>query len=192
MPEHLDPNALFGHDTEDNDEIRALSRSPHPYHHLNTELPHPAHRIVYRSSNATSSPPKTSSAESSRTPSPFPSFTKDSSQGSDSGTEADDEHFLKGLPAPRVRLHKGLRGRNEVISGTSTPLLSPENHDDGDAIQQLKQKEQKLRFWEDRNYRRTKELIRRVSEFIIVGSLFAVVRSNPNVTPIASAWSRGL
>ncbi|KAF6826461.1 phosphatidate cytidylyltransferase [Colletotrichum plurivorum] len=192
MPEHLDPNALFGHDTEDNDEIRTLSRSPHPYHHLNTELPHPAHRIVYRSSNPTSTPPKTSSADSSRTPSPFPSFTKDSSQGSDSGTEADDEHFLKGLPAPRVRLHKGLRGRNEVLSGTSTPLLSPDNQEDGDAVQQLKQKEQRLRFWEDRNYRRTKELIRRVSEFIIVGSLFAVVRSNSNVTPVVSAWSRDL
>ncbi|KAI8268409.1 Dolichol kinase sec59 [Colletotrichum sp. SAR11_239] len=192
MPEHLAPNALFGHDTEDKDELRTLSRSPHPYHHLNTELPHPAHRIVYRPSNPTSTPPKDSSAESSRTPSPFPSFTKDSSQGSDSGTEADDEHFLKGLPAPKVRLHKGLRGRNEIISGASTPLFSPENQEDDDAAKRQAQRTEKLRFWEDRNYRRTKELIRRVSEFIIVGSLFAVVRANPKVKPILSAWSRDL
>ncbi|KAF9874820.1 hypothetical protein CkaCkLH20_07514 [Colletotrichum karsti] len=194
MPEHLAPTALFGHDTEDNDELRTLSRSPHPYHHLNTELPHPAHRIVYRPSNATSTstPPKESSAESSRTPSPFPSFTRDSSQGSDSGTEADDEHFLKGLPAPKVRLHKGLRGRNEVISGTSTPLLFPDNQEDGDAIHYQKEKAEKLRFWEDRNYRRTKELIRRVSEFIIVGSLFAVVGANPKVKPILAVWSQGI
>ncbi|KAF4837704.1 Dolichol kinase sec59 [Colletotrichum tropicale] len=192
MPEHLAPNALFGHDTEDKDELRTLSRSPHPYHHLNTELPHPAHRIVYRPSNPTSTPPKDSSAESSRTPSPFPSFTKDSSQGSDSGTEADDEHFLKGLPAPKVRLHKGLRGRNEIISGASTPLFSPENQEDDDAAKRHTQRAEKLRFWEDRNYRRTKELIRRVSEFIIVGSLFAVVRANPKVTPILSAWSQDL
>ncbi|KAI8191551.1 Dolichol kinase sec59 [Colletotrichum sp. SAR 10_75] len=192
MPEHLAPNALFGHDTEDKDELRTLSRSPHPYHHLNTELPHPAHRIVYRPSNPTSTPPKDSSAESSRTPSPFPSFTKDSSQGSDSGTEADDEHFLKGLPAPKVRLHKGLRGRNEIISGASTPLFSPENQEDDDAAKRQAQRAEKLRFWEDRNYRRTKELIRRVSEFIIVGSLFAVVRANPKVKPILSAWSQDL
>ncbi|KAJ0294229.1 hypothetical protein CBS470a_000861 [Colletotrichum nupharicola] len=192
MHEHLAPNALFGHDTEDKDELRTLSRSPHPYHHLNTELPHPAHRIVYRPSNPTSTPPKDSSAESSRTPSPFPSFTKDSSQGSDSGTEADDEHFLKGLPAPKVRLHKGLRGRNENISGASTPLFSPENQEDDDAAKRQTQRAEKLRFWEDRNYRRTKELIRRVSEFIIVGSLFAVVRANPKVKPILSAWSQDL
>ncbi|KAI8243425.1 Dolichol kinase sec59 [Colletotrichum sp. SAR 10_96] len=192
MPEHLAPNALFGHDTEDKDELRTLSRSPHPYHHLNTELPHPAHRIVYRPSNPTSTPPKDSSAESSRTPSPFPSFTKDSSQGSDSGTEADDEHFLKGLPAPKVRLHKGLRGRNEIISGASTPLFSPENQEDDDAAKRQTQRAEKLRFWEDRNYCRTKELIRRVSEFIIVGSLFAVLRANPKVKPILSAWSQDL
>ncbi|GJC93464.1 cytidylyltransferase [Colletotrichum higginsianum] len=193
MPEHLDPNALFGHDTEENDEIRTLSRSPHPYHHLNTELPHPAHRLVYRPANATPTPPRTSSADSSRTPSPFPSFTKDSSQGSDSGTEADDEHFLKGLPAPKVRLHKGLRGRNEVLSGASTPLFSPDQEED--ALQRRKEKEDRKearRFLNDRNYRRTKELIRRVSEFVIVGSLFAVVRSNPTVRPIFSAWSRGM
>ncbi|TQN75335.1 Dolichol kinase sec59 [Colletotrichum shisoi] len=193
MPEHLDPNALCGHDTEENDEIRTLSRSPHPYHHLNTELPHPAHRLVYRPANATPTPPRTSSADSSRTPSPFPSFTKDSSQGSDSGTEADDEHFLKGLPAPKVRLHKGLRGRNEVLSGASTPLFSPDQEEA--ALQRRKEKEDRKearRFLNDRNYRRTKELIRRVSEFVIVGSLFAVVRSNPTVRPIFSAWSREL
>ncbi|GKT58544.1 phosphatidate cytidylyltransferase [Colletotrichum tofieldiae] len=193
MPEHLDPNALFGHDTEENDEIRTLSRSPHPYHHLNTELPHPAHRVAYRPSNATPTPPRTSSADSSRTPSPFPSFAKDSSQGSDSGTEADDEHFLKGLPAPKVRLHKGLRGRNEVLSGASTPLFSPDQEED--ALQRQKEKEDRKearRFSNDRNYRRTKELIRRVSEFVIVGSLFAVVRSNATVKPIFSAWSQEL
>ncbi|KAK1453677.1 cytidylyltransferase [Colletotrichum paranaense] len=193
MPAHLEPNALFGHDTEANHEIRSLSRSPHPYHHLNTELPHPAHRLVYKPPNAAPTPPRTSSTDSSRTPSPFPSFAKDSSQGSDSGTEADDEHFLKGLPAPKVRLHKGLRGQNEVLSGSSTPLFSPDQEED--ALRKQKEKEDRKearRFLNDRNYRRTKELIRRVSEFIIVGSLFAVVRSNPLVKPLFTAWIREL
>ncbi|KAK2048474.1 cytidylyltransferase [Colletotrichum somersetense] len=193
MPEHLDPAALFAHDKEENDDIRTLSRSPHPYHHRNTELPYPAHRLAYHPSNAAPTPPRTSSADSSRTPSPFPSFTKDSSQGSDSGTEADDEHFLKGLPAPKVRLHKGLRGRNEVFSGASTPLFSPDQEEY--PLQRQKEKEDRKdarRLLNDRNSRRTKELIRRVSEFIIVGSLFAVVRSNPKVKPIFSAWTQEL
>ncbi|KAF7900842.1 hypothetical protein EAF00_003063 [Botryotinia globosa] len=49
---------------------------------------------------------------------------------SDSGTEADDEHFLKGLPAPRIKPHKGLRGANGSMSSTPSPLLSPAILDD--------------------------------------------------------------
>ncbi|GKT84638.1 phosphatidate cytidylyltransferase [Colletotrichum tofieldiae] len=172
MPEHLDPNALFGHDTEENDEIRTLSRLP------------PVQRDADAAEDIVS--------RLEPDPVSFPSFAKDSSQGSDSGTEADDEHFLKGLPAPKVRLHKGLRGRNEVLSGASTPLFSPDQEED--ALQRQKEKEDRKearRFSNDRNYRRTKELIRRVSEFVIVGSLFAVVRSNATVKPIFSAWSQG-
>jgi hypothetical protein len=47
------------------------------------------------------------------------------SSESDSGTEADDEHFLKGLPAPKRRPHKGLRGGDRVLSGSPSPLVLP-------------------------------------------------------------------
>ena len=70
----------------------------------------------------------------SLSPAASEAFGRDSVPGSDSGTEADDEHFLKGLPAPRSKLHKGLRGMNEVLSGVSTPLRPAFSHQrsDGD------------------------------------------------------------
>lgn len=80
-----------------------------------------------------------------------------------------------------------------MLSGSSTPLFSPDLEED--ALRKQKEKEDRKearRFLNERNYRRTKELIRRVSEFIIVGSLFAVVRSNPLVKPLFTAWSRGM
>ncbi|ERT02225.1 hypothetical protein HMPREF1624_00523 [Sporothrix schenckii ATCC 58251] len=143
--------------------LRLLSRSPHPYHHRNSDLLHPADRIEAHAHateiNNTHDTPDTlhtaGAADTSHPahaagfqavvgaiPSPssalslasFASgfgFFKDSSPASDSGTEADDEHFLKGLPAPRSKPHKGLRGMNEVLSGISTPLLPVPLHSFG-------------------------------------------------------------
>ncbi len=133
---------------DDAEELRLLSRSPHPYHHKNADLLHPADRIAPLSPTRTLRPrprpnvpsqavSSSSGLRASTTPSAstaMPSlihsalagfFGKDSTPASDSGTEADDEHFLKGLPAPRAKPHKGLRGMNEVLSGSSTPLLLP-------------------------------------------------------------------
>ncbi|EPE09466.1 dolichol kinase [Ophiostoma piceae UAMH 11346] len=104
------------------DHLRILSRSPHPYHHNNADLPHPAHRIASLSPTRDPHHPPLLLPQKA---SPPAAFGKDSTPASDSGTEADDEHFLKGLPAPRSKPRKGLRGMNEVLSGVSTPLLSP-------------------------------------------------------------------
>lgn len=77
-----------------------LSRSPHPYHRNSRELQQPSELFLR----------------------PRPSAVP----LSDSGTEADDEHFLKGLPAPRAKPHKGLRGSvNELMSGLSSGLSTP-------------------------------------------------------------------
>ena len=82
----------------DGNSLRLLSRSPHPYQHQASD------KFAIR---PTAFPPEVS---------------REHTPSSCSGTEADDEHVLKGLPAPRLRLHKGLRGKNEVVSGTSTPI----------------------------------------------------------------------
>ncbi|KAH6686392.1 dolichol kinase [Plectosphaerella plurivora] len=198
MPDRLNPESLStGNEPEDSSQLRHLTRSPHPYHHLNSELPHPAHRVPYRaeSSLETTQPSSGARSEDSTEPSsPFPSFTKESTPASDSGTEADDEHFLKGLPAPKIRLHKGLRHHGDGASGTSSPMYSPsvvdedysQHHGEGEAA------EEKESFWDERNTRRAKEIARRTTELIIVGGLFAIVQSHPAVKPIFKAWSKEL
>ncbi|CAK7263207.1 dolichol kinase [Sporothrix epigloea] len=129
------------------DDLPLLSRSPGSYQHRNAGLLHAADHISSLSRAQNSFPghmPPQTANQSSTTFIPTPAsamslssvvsdyFSKDSVPGSDSGTEADDEHFLKGLPAPRSRPHKGLRGMSEEFSGASTPLrrtLSPERSD---------------------------------------------------------------
>ncbi|KAH6690903.1 hypothetical protein VD0002_g345 [Verticillium dahliae] len=199
-PDRLKPESLAPRDdANDIDELRSLNRTPHPYHHLSAELPHAAHRFAFPATSAagpTSAPSPARSDDSSEPSSPFPSFTKESTPLSDSGTEADDEHFLKGLPAPRIPSHKGLRGRNELISGTSSPLLSPAYFGDRSSHGKLgegqEKPEKELNFWEDRNYRRTKELIRRTLEFIISGVLFGILWTNDTVRPILREWNQEL
>ena len=126
------PEALRIHDGDrEADELRLLSRSPHPYARQNHELLEPSASFSFPSRRGI----PTSSADRApvRSTTAYPSLSsRENTPSSDSGTEADDEHFLKGLPAPRSKLHKGLRGLNEVISGTSTPLPSPAFPDDPD------------------------------------------------------------
>lgn len=190
MPGNHKPDLLHLLDLDEHNGLRKLSRSPHPYHHQNFELPYPADRLVYPV-------PSTASFESEdhhEQSSPFPAFPKDSSPTTDSGTDADDEHFLKGLPAPKARLHKGLRGHNEPLSGTSTPLPSPENLDEGGRKGVRKSKiakhlPEKLR--DPDNYRRAKVIVRRSLECSIIASLGLMVWMNPQVRLSIRTWSRG-
>ncbi|KAI1414209.1 hypothetical protein F5Y13DRAFT_18319 [Hypoxylon sp. FL1857] len=175
MPEHLDPS--------EHEALRLLSRSPHPYHRQNSELLEPSDRFAYGPSGRDhlDAPSAPSSASREVTPS------------SDSGTEADDEHFLKGLPAPR-RLRKGLRGRNEVLSGTSTPIPSPALlEEEGRKLSYNLKKDAHLgkrpQSPADR-VRRRKEIVRRSTELLIIGFLGLVVFSNNNVRPILHRWNR--
>lgn len=124
MPEHVKPSAQppsHAH-TLRADALRLLSRSPKPYHRQQFELSHAAESL----SKAQSSAPSRhhTDDEDSRSARP-PAGSYHESTNSESGTEADDEHFLKGLPAPRLRLHKGLRGADVPYSNTPSPQLSP-------------------------------------------------------------------
>ncbi|KAI0525713.1 hypothetical protein F5B22DRAFT_591254, partial [Xylaria bambusicola] len=152
----------------EHDKLRSLSRSPHPYHRQISELLEP------------------SSCYSTKRQSPPPT---------DSGTEADDEHYLKGLPAPR-RLHKGLRGRNEASSGASTPYLAP--HDEEEIRLALNAKKdrsapsQTSALVSDKlRKKRTKEIIRRLAELLIIGILGLCVQANTRVWPVLQKSSRG-
>jgi hypothetical protein len=129
MAENLKPISLQQSHAQTlrEDSLRRLSRSPHPYHRQAFELPYGSERF---STNGT---PLRSPLRSAQNTDDDEELTSPRSQSesyresanSDSGTEADDEHFLKGLPAPKLRPHKGLRGQDGILSGTPSPLLSP-------------------------------------------------------------------
>ncbi|KAI0129380.1 hypothetical protein F4776DRAFT_628900 [Hypoxylon sp. NC0597] len=175
MPEHLD---LSEHDA-----LRLLSRSPHPYHRQNSELLEPSDRLAYR-------PLRRDRPDA---PSVTPGASREVTPSSDSGTEADDEHFLKGLPAPR-RLRKGLRGRNEVLSGNSTPIPSPALLEEESRRPSYNLKPdahlgKRPRSPADR-VRRRKEIIRRSIELLIIGFLGLVVHTNKPVQSILHRRNR--
>ncbi|KAK4250693.1 hypothetical protein C7999DRAFT_28774 [Corynascus novoguineensis] len=187
MPEHMQPPTAptgSGASDHDHERLRTLSRSPHPYHRLNSEL--------FEPSNYTTSRPNTA-ADLSATPLyRFPAFARESPT-SESGTEADDEHFLKGLPAPKVRPHKGLRGRSEQASGYSTPLLSPamleEEGRETHASSNHGGYERDGRGTAER-VRRRKELTRRAVEVILLACQGVMVASNPKVQPFLSLYRK--
>jgi hypothetical protein len=200
MPEHLQPptaptasTAPIAPDSadEDHDSLRLLSRSPHPYHRLSSELLESSARVAYNADTEADGSVPDSCGTSIHA---FPSFARESPLASESGTEADDEHFLKGLPAPKTRLHKGLRGRNELLSGASTPLLSP-------AV--LEEEGRKIHlspsdgaFERDKRspaerIRRRKELVRRGTEVLLLLCQGGMVATNPQVRPFLRMHQRG-
>ncbi|KAK4204232.1 hypothetical protein QBC40DRAFT_273040 [Triangularia verruculosa] len=166
MPEQLPPppNPSTAENADDDpDTLRALSRSPHPYHRQSFELLEPSDRLISRNE-------------------PFPALGKNSAPPSESGTEADDEHFLKGLPAPKARLHKGLRGKNEPLSGTSTPFLSPAVMEEEGRKTILSTNHVEKRVAAER-VRRRKEIIRRITEVLLLGLQGVIVALNSDVQP---------
>lgn len=173
MSDHLAVEPPAATESEELEGLRLRNRSPHPYYHQSGEVPHASHKL-----------------------SRLHSFSKESTPISDSGTEADDEHILKGLPAPKAKLHKGLRGRNEVLSGASTPLLTPgstiNEKDIGSISNKLPPAAVETRQHGLMHHARShRNLVRRITEFGIVFMLGLMVVTNPRVSPIASTWKPG-
>ncbi|KAL7823959.1 hypothetical protein V8C26DRAFT_384420 [Trichoderma gracile] len=192
MPTHLSPESAETLDPDEQDALRALDRSPHPYHHQSSELPCPSHHVVSHAERAAS--PELRSDTSQLSPSRLAALTKESTPASDSGTDADDEHFLKGLPPPKLRPHKGLRGRNEVVSGTSTPLLSPAVLQEpvpasgSKASHNGKRSNERVILPEA--IRRKRILVQRALEVGIIVTLAGMVRANKLLSPILATWRK--
>jgi hypothetical protein len=127
MPEQLKPSQPQSHaQTLREEAVRRLSRSPHPYRRQQFELPHASEPL--RPKAPSQNPPLRSAQNTDDERQEGAKYSPEryrESTNSDSGTEADDEHFLKGLPAPKLRPHKGLRGADVSLSSTPSPLLSP-------------------------------------------------------------------
>lgn len=125
-----------------------------------------------------------------------------STSSSDSGTEADDESggLLKGLPAPPVKLRKGLKD----ASGTPSPLLTPSYLDDDSrrlalAWQTRRRKslqspvctdEETLQIRDKFTKRRRAELLRRVTETILLGFVGGIACGS-EFKSILEVWSKG-
>ncbi|KAH6893274.1 hypothetical protein B0T10DRAFT_592229 [Thelonectria olida] len=195
MTEHLSPESQDALDSDEQKRLRRLSRSPHPYHHQNFDLPHASETFTLRNGSARTTQSDDDGGDF-LSPTTYPPVVKDSTtQSSDSGSEADDEHFWKGLPAPKTTPHKGLRGLNESLSGTSTPLFSPMTQERDGA--DLKEKafiaedmaEPRLVF---EVIRRKRIVMRRVTEGGIVLALGVMVASNPDVSRLLGIWGRDI
>ncbi|KAJ5997236.1 hypothetical protein N7499_006456 [Penicillium canescens] len=155
--------------------LRQFNRSPHPYHR--------SQRI------------------GSRTPSEYGdrlhplSYSRSSRTPSDSGTEADDEStgILRGLPAPPLRPHKGLR------SGEGDPWLpslgpwpsfarpvSRASRRSSDEEMEEEAFEAKMKF------RRTRriEVLRRLLEAALLMSVGVVVLYQEGARSLAWAWRK--
>ncbi|KAK0626542.1 hypothetical protein B0T14DRAFT_510288 [Immersiella caudata] len=200
MSEHLQPPGASPHpqasDAEDDrEQLRILTRSPHPYHRQSSELLEPSDRLVYNGNTLVPVAAVSTGRDGSRTPSYLlraPSFTKDSTPASESGTEADDEHFLKGLPAPKQRLHKGLRGKNEPLSGSSTPFLSPAILEEEGRMLSLSSSQERDKRNVLEKSKRRKELIRRGAEILLLACQGGLIASNRDAKPFIWLYQREL
>lgn len=175
----------FNKPPAEDEDLPILSRRPHPYHQQTHELLEP----VFTGTSSAPIPEDVTNKQLL----PIPTSSKDSTPVNESGTEADDETYVKRLPPSKARLHKGLRGRNEVPSGPGTPLLTPafDGGFDGIAIQEktrLREDYKRLMF---NTRKRNRELGRRGAEVAILGSLAWLVLRNSTAAPTAALWKNG-
>lgn len=201
MPEGQD--ASMPHDSNEEtlqeSKPRALSRSPHPYHRRRANLPHATLRphATFQSGSSPLRSRQITDDEWSGGP-----IKSARSTESDSGTEADDEHFLKGLPAPRWRPRKGLRSEGRTLSSGPSPLVSSailsEEHDRLSDSQKetasttLVNKADTWKTSEKSQRKRRTELGRRLTEVVLLAVVGAIVTSCRHAVPEVSAWKRGL
>jgi hypothetical protein len=183
------------------DALRRLSRSPHPYHRQQFELSHGS-EVFTTNAPPTKSPLRsaqnTDDEERDSRMSPEASSER---ANSDSGTEADDEHFLKGLPAPKIRPHKGLRGAEGVWSSTPSPLMSPAILDEStqrspstlrrDIATALANEEEVRNAAQKFRRKRRVEIIRRATEAGILLFVTGIIGSNREVRQMLKLWKRG-
>lgn len=193
-----------------------LSRSPHPYHRRGSHgRQYDSAYLSYGSSNNGA---KQQATQLMTTPCPPQEkgydganyFDADgrkrrkySTSPSESGTEADDESgMLRGLPAPPFKSRKGIKDSRNV--STSSPLLTPtllddherefsmEDHSSRHGILQNQSMvdEERLRRRERFTRRRRAELLRRMTETVLIGSVGCIACGRGPASPFHT-WKRG-
>ncbi|OMP84132.1 putative methyltransferase [Diplodia seriata] len=205
------------------DALRLLNRSPHPYHRRRQQLrePQQSSPAWSNSSSATSSDYENGNVNGDgngkangrqrAAPTSYPSQAASRSM-SESGTEADDEGygFVKALPAPPIRPHKGLRDVKEVDAANDSGLLTPSVlEEEGrrlsvatgyysqrtgktgmeeETIEDEKVKRERERFAK----KRRAEMLRRGCEVALLAAIGTVVLRGAVACRSLDAWSREL
>lgn len=199
--------ALLKANADENDppnRVPRLSRSPHPYSKRQSD-------VLQDYGNAPVSPTVVDSSLNVEKnvhtyfDADHRKRRKGSTSASDSGTEADDERgrssFL-GLPAPPIRPRKGLKGSNG--SGTASPLLTPsyldaesrrldsrtQNKRRGSLQSQSCSDEETIKLRQKFYQKRRAELIRRVSETVLMGAIGFIACSS-DVGWLLRLWAGG-
>lgn len=204
MPEKLKPAPLQQSHAQSlrDDALRRLSRSPHPYFRQKFELTHGTEGLLPTTPPTQPQlPSQRPEGEDEQNGSRPQSRGYRESTNSDSGTEADDEHFLKGLPAPKLRPHKGLRGVEGSLSSSPSPLLSPAILDE-DAAKvrsylrrasaiildegEVRKAAEKLR------HKRRLEILRRATEGAILLLVGSILCFDLDVRRLLRLWRRGM
>jgi hypothetical protein len=161
---------------------RTLSRSPHPYHRLGTSL-------VATQSEGLGRRHGRGQGDGDGPQLPRNQRRDQRTSSSESGTEADDERgrFLKGLPAPLLRPHKGLRDTPfEDSTAQPSPSDTPPavGHGERQQLSQLWAKDNAWNLWEEperqtirEKYTRRKrtEVVRRIIEILLFFTIGLVV-----------------
>lgn len=189
--------------------MRVPSRSPHPYHRRNPSEGLNLEPELHQDPNEDALPTPTkegrileSEGITPRLPQKQTSLTP-----SESGTEADDEAygFIKALPAPPLKLRKGLRdGRALGLDGDVTPLLTPTNLDEDasrfsfDHLSMRKAGNDRSSTDEETRVARAKfvkrrraEMHRRISEVALLGFLGLLILWNESIRDSLQSWHRG-
>ncbi|PNS20539.1 hypothetical protein CAC42_5989 [Sphaceloma murrayae] len=186
-------------DDKPNDRPPVLrDRSPRPYTLQDYTLSKD-HNARSNSSGALT-PPRFDLDTSPKTP----SFSRRSSapdhEGSESGTEADDERpqLLRALPPATIRSHKGLKHSDGSASPLLTPtqldwqgrILSKEYIDERRRSRRAKEEDEHKLAQERRKFeiRRTAERIRRLSEAALLGAIGLAVVCGSRIWHLHWQW----
>ncbi|EXJ79020.1 hypothetical protein A1O3_08521 [Capronia epimyces CBS 606.96] len=163
-----------------------LSRTPQPYHRRGDSLARSRTGPSNHESEATNgyAVPVTSRSESS-----------------ESGTEADDEKgpLLKGLPAPPLRLRKGLRGNSPAgLTPAASPLSTPPAFADAHEFRFFQPRhrgakkapegERQVNDFEAYKSRKRREIVRRCTETSLLCGIGAIVWSSRGGTAGLVDW----
>lgn len=192
-----------------------LSRSPHPYHRRYS----PGHHLDPISSSQKPSNPNASQRTRHLTASPLKENVymgehyddtdnrkrrKSSTSPSDSATEADDESggVLRGLPAPPLRLRKGIKDPRGP--GIWSPLLTPTFLDEDERKLSMGRQsrshdslqsppltdEERSRVQVKFTRKRRAEFLRRLSETVLLGSVGCIACGRESES-LCRTWWRG-